>query len=89
LKVDTNDPPPVDTLVEVLLVLTGKVLVRVSTLGSWRCESIRGKDLPGADGALIFAENDRWVVTVAGQELVGIAFYAVVLGVVIALMLAP
>lgn len=66
-----------DLVVEVFLALTRKVLVFLLSLGAWRSESIMGKEssIYAASGALSFVRDDRRVITVTGQQLLGMVFY--------------
>ncbi|VTU28573.1 hypothetical protein SRS16CHR_04293 [Variovorax sp. SRS16] len=79
-----------DALAEILLVLTGKVLVFALSPGSWRSESMMGNEsgIFAAAGALSFVRDGRRVVTVTGQELLGMAFYGLLFAGFIAVMLA-
>ena len=70
-----------DAVVEVFLALTGKVLVFLLSLGAWRSESIMGNEssIYAAAGALSFVRDGRRVITVTGQQLLGMVFYGLLL----------
>ncbi|MDM0012093.1 hypothetical protein QTH87_06520 [Variovorax sp. J22P168] len=77
-----------DALLEILLVLTGKVLVHLLSFGRWRGEALANTEarIYSAAGGLSFVREGRRVVTVAGLTLIGMAFYGLVLtGVFVAL----
>lgn len=62
---------------EILLVLTGKVVVRSVSLGRWRGEDRGAKEgrIHGAAGALSFIRDGRRVIASNGLLFAGIAFY--------------
>lgn len=66
-----------EALVEILLVLTGKMLVFLLSFGAWRSESMMGNEssIHAAAGALSFVRDGRRVITVTGQQAAGITFY--------------
>lgn len=69
------------SIFQIVLVLTGKGLVRLLSFGRWRGETLTGNEaqLHAAAGALSFVREGRRVVTVAGLTLVGMAFYGLLL----------
>ena len=70
--------------VEVLLVLTGKVVVAVATIGRWRGEHLAKSEahIYGPAGALSFKREGQRVITATGMLLIGVLFY-IGLGVVL------
>ncbi|MDM0015018.1 hypothetical protein QTH87_21410 [Variovorax sp. J22P168] len=70
-----------DALLEIPLVLTGKVLVHLLSLGRWRGEGLASTEAQtySAAGALSFVREGRRVITVAGLTLIGVAFYGLLL----------
>lgn len=83
------NPNSFEVLIQVLLVLTGKVLVFLISLGAWRSESMSGtRSIQYTlTGPLSFIHQGGRFITVAGQELIGIVFYAMLFGVLVVLML--
>lgn len=71
---------------ELLLMMTGRIVICIATLGRCKCESLLSDDyrIHGAAGALWYARDGRCVVTQTGQSLAGCLFYA---GLVLALVL--
>lgn len=65
--------------VEVLFVLTGKLVVSAISLGHWRGEALSGNEhrMHGPAGALSFRRDGQRVVTCNGLLLVGVLFYVV------------
>jgi hypothetical protein len=78
-----------NVLGEIFLAFTGRVLVSLLSLGTWRSESIRKESSnPRPAGALSFIREDgRRVVTVTGQQVIGLVFYVLLLAAMIALAL--
>ena len=70
--------------VEVVLVLTGKAVVAIATVGRWRGEHLTKSEahVYGPAGALSFKREGRRVITATGMLLIGVLFY-VALGVVL------
>ncbi|MCU4120237.1 hypothetical protein [Variovorax sp. N23] len=70
-----------EALVEIFLVLTGKMLVFLLSFGAWRSESMMGNEsnVHAAAGALSFVRDGRRVVTVTGQQVAGMAFYGLLI----------
>jgi hypothetical protein len=70
--------------VEWILVLTGKAIVAVVTLGRWRGEHLTKSEahVYGPAGALSFKREGQRVITATGMLLVGVLFY-LALGVVL------
>lgn len=66
-----------DVVVEVFLALTGKVLVFLLSLGAWSSESMMSDEssIYAAAGALSFVRDGRRVISVTGQQLLGMVFY--------------
>lgn len=73
-----------------VVTLTGRLVVSVLTLRHWRSESLDGQEgrVHGAAGALSFVRDGHRVVTTTGQLFVGIAFYALLAGGLIAYAVA-
>lgn len=71
---------------ELLIMLTGRIVVCVATLGHCKSESLLSDDYRthGAAGALWYSRDGRCVVTQSGQSLAGLLFYV---GLVLALVL--
>lgn len=67
-------------LVDVVLLGTGQVIVRVVSFGRWRGESLGTKEgrIHGAAGALAFKRNGQRVVTASGLLFVGMSFWVCV-----------
>lgn len=63
---------------ELLLTLTGRLVVWGATLGRCRCDDLGSEDhrMHGASGTLWYARDGRKVVTTTGQLLVGLALLA-------------
>ena len=70
--------------VEVVVVLTGKALIAIVTLGRWRGERLAKSEahVYGPAGALSFKREGQRVITATGLLLVGILFY-IALGVLL------
>lgn len=70
-----------EALVELFLVLTGKMLVSLLSFGAWRSESMMGNksSVHAAAGALSFVRDGRRVITVTGQQVAGMAFYVLLI----------
>lgn len=64
-------------VVELLLVGTGRAVVRLLTFGRWRGESLGAREgrVHGMAGALSFKRDGRRVVTRTGLLLAGLVFY--------------
>jgi hypothetical protein len=58
-------------------VITGRVIVRLVSLGRWRSEPFLGNEgrIYGAAGALSFVRDGQRVITETGLMFVGLAFY--------------
>jgi hypothetical protein len=58
-------------------VITGRVIVRLVSLGRWRGEPLFGNEgrIYGAAGALSFVRDGQRVITETGLMFVGLAFY--------------
>ncbi|MDM0032241.1 hypothetical protein QTI33_08870 [Variovorax sp. J22P271] len=71
-----------DSLVELLFVLTDKALVSLLSFGKWRGEALNANEarLHAAAGSLSFVLGGRRVVTRAGLALIGMAFYGLLAG---------
>ena len=67
-------------LLELVMILTAKGLVRIVSFGKWRGESLLTNEasIHSAAGSLSFVLNGQRVVTCAGLTLIGIAFYGLV-----------
>ena len=74
----------------VVVTLTGRLVVSILTLRHWRGESLDGQEgrIHGAAGALSFVREGHRVVTTTGQLFVGIAFYMLLAGGLIAYAVA-
>ena len=73
-----------------LLVLTGKTIVIVGSLGQWRSEPLYAKKVPAysAAGSLWFKRDGQIVVTVSGLEIIGFLFYVLLAVVLFCLLLS-
>lgn len=58
-------------------VITGRMIVRLVSLGRWRGEPLFGNEgrIYGAAGALSFVRDGQRVITETGLMFVGLAFY--------------
>ena len=58
-------------------IITGRVIVRLVSLGRWRGEPLFGNEgrIYGAAGALSFVRDGQRVITETGLMFVGLAFY--------------
>lgn len=74
-------------IVELLLIGTGRRVIRTASLGKWRGEQFGGTEgrVHLAAGSLSFVLDGQRVVTRTGLLFLGIAFY-VVLGISLVLM---
>lgn len=72
--------------VELLLVLTGALVVRAVSLGRWRSERWGSDEarIFGAAGALSFRHEGKRVVTTNGLVFVGLLFYVLLMPVMFA-----
>ena len=63
--------------IDLVLVLTGKIVVTAASLGQWRGERWRSKEsrIHGAAGALCFKRDGQRVFTTTGLLWVGALFY--------------
>lgn len=70
--------------VEVMLVLTGKAVIAITTFGRWRGEQLTRSEghTYAPAGALSFKREGQRVITATGMLFIGIIFY-VLLGVVL------
>jgi hypothetical protein len=68
-------------LLELLVVGTGKVVVKVASFGRWRGENISSNEgrIYSAAGSLWFRREGRIVVTSNGLLFVGIIFYVLLI----------
>jgi hypothetical protein len=66
---------------EIVLVITGRFLVSLVSLGRWRGESLKGNEgqIHGAAGALSFHREGKRVITHTGQLFLGAAFYVLLI----------
>lgn len=66
----------VEGLLNLLLIMIGRCVICVATLGYWKCEGLTSNDhsIHGAAGALWYARDGRRVVTPTGQTLAGFLF---------------
>lgn len=66
-------------LINVVLVLTGKVLIALVSLGQWRGERLMKNEarIYGPAGALTFVRDGQRVVTALGLSVLGGVFYFV------------
>ncbi len=73
--------------VEVLIVFTGALVIRVLSFGRWRTEDARNKEarMFAPAGALSFRRDGQRVVTANGVYIAGSAFYAVLVVLVVGL----
>jgi hypothetical protein len=64
---------------DVLLTVTGKLLVSVLSLGRWRADPLMKEEgrIYGAAGSFSFVREGRRVITHTGQLFIGLAFYVV------------
>ena len=64
---------------DVLLTVTGKLLVSVLSLGRWRADPLMKEEgrIYGAAGGFSFVRDGRRVITHTGQLFIGLAFYIV------------
>lgn len=71
---------------DIILMLTGKVLVSLVTLGHWRGERLTSNEarIYGPAGAFSFVRDGQRVVTGLGLSIVGALFYFVLLVVCVA-----
>jgi hypothetical protein len=74
-------------LFEVILVTTGRLVVRGATLGRWRGEQLGRKEsrVFAAAGALSFVRDGRRVITSTGLLFIGLAFYVALITLVVLL----
>ena len=63
--------------IDLVLVLTGKIVVTAASFGQWRGERWRSKEsrIDGAAGALCFKRDGQRVFTTTGLLWVGALFY--------------
>lgn len=75
------------SVVEVLLVVTGAMVVRVVSMGRWRTEDVRSKEarIFAPAGALSFRRDGQRVVTANGVYMAGFLFYALFVALVVGL----
>ncbi|MFY3386836.1 hypothetical protein [Paracidovorax sp. MALMAid1276] len=75
------------SVVEVVIVSTGALVVRVVSLGRWRAERWGSNEARtwGAAGALSFRHEGQRVVTANGLIFVGLSFYGLLAVLVVAL----
>lgn len=66
----------VEGLLNLLLIMIGRCVICVATLGSLKCAPLTSNDhsIHGAAGALWYARDGRRVVTPTGQTLAGFLF---------------
>jgi len=70
----------------VVAIQSGRIVVWLVSFGKWRGEPLFGDEgrIYGAAGALSFVRDGRRVITETGLLFVGVAFYVVLLAVIIA-----
>lgn len=68
------------SVVEVVLIFTGKCVVSVASLGRWRGEKSDRKEsrVHGPAGAFSFKRDGQRVITFNGLLVAGISFYALI-----------
>lgn len=71
-------------LLRFIVIQTGRVVVRFVSLGQWRGEKLVDDEgrIHGAAGALSFVRGGRRVIACTGLSFFGIAFYVVLLVVI-------
>lgn len=76
---------------EVVLMLIGRLAVRLLSLGQWRSESLSGQEgrIHAAAGSLSFVRKDQRVITPTGQLFAGIASCIAILAFSAIYVLAP
>lgn len=64
---------------DVLLTVTGRLLVSALSLGRWRADPLMKEEgrIYGAAGGFSFVRDGRRVITHTGQLFIGLAFYIV------------
>lgn len=69
----------------IIVIQTGRVVVRLVSLGKWRSEPLFGNEgrIYGAAGALSFVRDGKRVITDTGLLFIGAAFYVVLLALLI------
>lgn len=75
-----------EIVLELLVMLTGRLVICIATLGSCKCDGILSDKhrTRSAAGALWYSHAGRCVVTQTGQSLAGFLFYvALVLALVL------
>lgn len=74
-------------LLEIVMIQTGRLVVRLVSLGRWKAEPISSDEsrIHAPAGALSFRHEGRRVVTPNGSLFVGIAFYVVLVALLLAL----
>ncbi len=67
------------TALDVLMTLTGKLLVPVISFGRWRASPLgtNEESIHSAAGSLWYVRDERLVVTHTGQLFLGVIFYIV------------
>lgn len=75
-------------LLEIVTIQTGRLVVRLVSLGRWKAEPISSDQsrIHAPAGALSFRHDGRRVVTPNGSLFVGIAFYVVLVASLLALV---
>lgn len=74
---------------ELLLVATGRILVCAASAGHWRGEREDEGRIHSTAGALSFWLEGRRVITHTGTLLVGLAFYALVIAILVSRAAQP
>jgi hypothetical protein len=72
----------------VIAIQTGRVVVWLVSFGKWRGEPLFGDEgrIYGAAGALSFVRDGKRVITDTGLLFVGVAFYVVLVALIIAVV---
>lgn len=73
-----------------MLIVIGRLVLRIGTLGRWKCESIFSDEhrLRSAAGSLSYVHEGRRVVTSVGQSLAGFIVCVALVAFVIAVLTA-
>jgi len=73
-------------IIEVLLVVTGRLVVWLFSLGRWRGEALGSDEgrIYSAAGSLSFVRDGQRVVTQTGQLFVGLIFYVLLFALAVA-----
>lgn len=70
------------TALELIALGTAQWLIRLVGAGHWQSEGIRSEKyrIHSGAGALSYQQDGRRVVTVQGQRIIGLVFYALLAG---------